>query len=88
MITTGTFSKSAREKASSPGKQQIDLMDGEALIDKIVQYGLGVKPITGRLSPAFFPSLLPTFPDAFLSGRLLLRFLMTWEHRVHEATTH
>lgn len=46
MITTGTFSKAAREEAASPGKQQIDLMDGEALIDKIVQYGLGVKPIT------------------------------------------
>lgn len=46
MITTGTFSKAAREEASSPGKKQIDLMDGEALIDKIAQYGLGVKPIT------------------------------------------
>ena len=46
MITTGTFSKAAREEASSPGKQQIDLIDGEALIDKIVQYRLGVKPVT------------------------------------------
>lgn len=46
MITTGTFSKAAREEASSPGKKQIDLMDGEALIDKIAQYRLGVKPIT------------------------------------------
>jgi len=46
MITTGTFSKAAREEASSPGKKQIDLMDGEALINKIAQYGLGVKPIT------------------------------------------
>lgn len=46
MITTGTFSKAAREEASCPGKKQIDLMDGEALIDKIAQYGLGVTPRT------------------------------------------
>ena len=46
MITTGTFSKAARDEATDPGKKQVDLIDGEALIDKIAQYGLGVKPIT------------------------------------------
>ena len=46
MITTGTFSKAAREEASSPGKQQIDLIDGEEFINKIVEYGIGVRPVT------------------------------------------
>lgn len=45
-ITTGTFSKAAREEASNPGKQQIDLIDGDDFIDKLAQYEIGVKPIT------------------------------------------
>lgn len=45
-LTTGTFTKSAKDEASNPGKQQIDLIDGEELINKIAEYGLGVKPIT------------------------------------------
>lgn len=45
LITTGTFSTAAREEASNPGKMQIDLMDGEDLIDKIAEYGIGVKEI-------------------------------------------
>lgn len=44
MITTGVFSKAARDEASCPGKKQIDLIDGEAFIDKLAQYGLGLKP--------------------------------------------
>ena len=36
-ITTGTFSKAAREEACSPGKQQIDLLDGEEFIKKITE---------------------------------------------------
>ena len=46
MITTGTFSKAAREEASSPGKQQIDLIDGEEFISKIAEFGIGVRPVT------------------------------------------
>ncbi len=46
MITTGSFSKAAKEEASNPGKQQIDLIDGEEFINKIAEYGIGVKPIT------------------------------------------
>jgi restriction system protein len=46
MITTGTFSKAAREEASSQGKQQIDLIDGEEFISKIAEFGIGVKPVT------------------------------------------
>ena len=46
MITTGTFSKAAKEEASNPGKQQIDLIDGEDFISKIAEYGIGVRPVT------------------------------------------
>lgn len=46
MITTGSFSKAAREAASNPGKQQIDLIDGEEFMSKIAEYGIGVKPVT------------------------------------------
>ena len=44
MITTGTFSRAAREEASCPGKKQIDLIDGEAFIDRLSEHGLGLKP--------------------------------------------
>ena len=42
-ITTGNFTKAARDEASNAGKQQIDLIDGEEFIDKLIEYGLGVK---------------------------------------------
>jgi restriction system protein len=42
-ITTGTFTKSAMEEASRDGVPLIDLIDGEALLDKIKELGLGVK---------------------------------------------
>lgn len=45
LITTGTFSKAAKEEASNPGKQQIDLIDGEELINKIAEYGIGVREV-------------------------------------------
>ena len=45
-ITTGTFSKAARDEACSPGKQQIDLLDGEEFINKLTEYELGVHPVT------------------------------------------
>jgi restriction system protein len=44
-ITTGTFTKSAKEEASNAGKQQIDLIDGEDFINKIAEYEIGVKEI-------------------------------------------
>lgn len=46
LITTGTFSKAAKEEASNPGKQQIDLIDGEEFMNKIAEFGIGVKPVT------------------------------------------
>ena len=44
-ITTGTFTKAAREEAASFAKQQIDLMDGEELINKLAEYELGLKEV-------------------------------------------
>jgi len=44
-ITTGSFSKSAIEEASAPGKQQIDLIDGEEFLTKLAEYEIGVKEI-------------------------------------------
>lgn len=46
LITTGSFSKSAREEASAPGKRQIDLMDGNDFMDKLAEYGIGLNPRT------------------------------------------
>lgn len=45
-ITTGTFTKAAREEASNARKQQIDLIDGEEFINKLIEYRLGVKEKT------------------------------------------
>lgn len=45
-ITTGTFTKAAREDACEAGKQQIDLIDGEEFINKLIEYGIGVKEKT------------------------------------------
>lgn len=44
-ITTGTFSKAAKEEAENLGKQQIDLIDGESFIDMLANYELGLKEI-------------------------------------------
>lgn len=45
-ITTGSFTKAARDEASNAGKQQIDLIDGEEFINKLIEYRLGVKEKT------------------------------------------
>ena len=42
LITTGSFSKAAREEASAPGKQQIDLMDGKMFMEKLAEHQLGL----------------------------------------------
>lgn len=44
-ITTGSFSKQTIDEASNPGKQQIDLIDGEEFITKLAVFGIGVKEI-------------------------------------------
>lgn len=44
-ITTGTFTKSAKEEASNAGKQQIDLIDGEDFSNKLAEFEIGVKEV-------------------------------------------
>ena len=44
-ITTGTFSKAAKLEAVDPGKRLIDLLDGEELIDKIVECNIGIHEV-------------------------------------------
>lgn len=58
LITTGTFSKAAKDKASNPGKQQIDLIDGEEFINKIAEYGIGVREVkTYEIDEEFFSKI-------------------------------
>ena len=58
LITTGTFTKAAREEASNQGKDQIDLIDGEELINLIVQNRIGVtEEITYKIDENFFASI-------------------------------
>jgi len=52
------FTKAAKEEASNPGKQQIDLIDGEEFINKIAQYGIGVREvITYEIDEEFFEKI-------------------------------
>lgn len=41
-ITTGTFSQEAKKEASMPGKPKVDLMDGDDLVSKLIEYNMGV----------------------------------------------
>ncbi|MFC3783801.1 restriction system protein [Sphingopyxis italica] len=43
IITTGTFSPDARREATRDGAPPIDLIDGEALCEKLKELGLGVE---------------------------------------------
>ncbi len=43
VMTTGTFSRDARTEATRDGAPPIDLMDGEELLDKLKELGLGVQ---------------------------------------------
>lgn len=59
LITTGTFTKAAKEEASCPGKRLIDLMDGEELITKLAEYGIGLNEVKSyEVDEDFFNSLL------------------------------
>ena len=43
LITTGNFTKEAAREATRDGAPAIDLIDGDQLIDKLKELGLGVK---------------------------------------------
>ncbi len=54
-ITTGTFTQEAKKEASMPGKPKIDLIDGDDLIAKLIEYKIGVKEtITYVVDKNFF----------------------------------
>lgn len=58
LITTGSFTQDAKEEASSPGKRVIDLMDGEELINKLAEYGIGLNEVKSyEIDEGFFNSL-------------------------------
>lgn len=58
LITTGTFTREAKEEASSEGKRLIDLMDGEELINKLAEYGIGLNEVkTYEVDEEFFNTL-------------------------------
>lgn len=57
-ITTGTFTRDARKEASNAGKQQIDLIDGEEFINKLIEYRLGVKEkLVYEVDKTFFDTI-------------------------------
>ena len=59
LIITGAFTKAAKEEASSEGKRLIDLMDGEELINKLAEYGIGLNEVKSyEVDEDFFNSLL------------------------------
>lgn len=65
-ITTSSFTKQAKEEASNPGKQQIDLIDGDEFIDKIAEYQIGVKPITiYEIDKSFFEKIWKNMINIF-----------------------
>lgn len=54
-ITTGRFTRAAKEEASNAGKQQIDLIDGDEFINKLIEYRIGVQEKTVfEVIPEFF----------------------------------
>lgn len=58
LITTGTFSCKAKEEASCEGKRLIDLMDGEEFVNKLAEYGIGLKEVKSyEVDEDFFNSI-------------------------------
>lgn len=58
LITTGTFSKKAKEEATDPSKQQIDLMDGEEFVNKLAECEIVIKAIVDyEIDEKFFDSI-------------------------------
>lgn len=57
-ITTGTFTKQAIEDATTRGKQQVDLIDGEEFISMLAELQLGVREIKDyQIDEDFFFSI-------------------------------
>jgi len=45
-MTTSVFTQQAEEQATSPGYKPIDLIDGERLVELLIEYRLGIKEVT------------------------------------------
>lgn len=45
LITTGAFTKMAKDEASDAGKKQIDLIDGAEFMNKLAEYSIGLKEV-------------------------------------------
>ncbi|WP_230493881.1 restriction endonuclease [Paenibacillus polymyxa] len=43
ILTTGTFTKDAKQEAQRDGAPQIDLIDGESLVEKLKELKLGIE---------------------------------------------
>ncbi|MCI9125964.1 MAG: restriction endonuclease [Eubacterium sp.] len=57
-ITTGTFSKAAKDEATTSGKKVIDLIDGEEFVSKLAEYSIGVKEVkTYEIDEEFFEKI-------------------------------
>jgi restriction system protein len=55
ILTTGRFTKEARNEAIRDGVPPIELVDGDKLVDMFEKYGLGLKPKTVYdIDPTFF----------------------------------
>ncbi|MBO7381349.1 MAG: restriction endonuclease [Neisseriaceae bacterium] len=57
-ITTGNFTREAKEEAIKSGKKQIDLIDGDEFMEKLAQYEIGLKEIRDyEIDEKFFNSI-------------------------------
>lgn len=45
-VTSGVFTQQAEQQATSPGYKPIDLIDGERLIDLLIEHGVGTRGVT------------------------------------------
>ena len=58
LVSSGDFSKAAKDEATTPGKKQIDLIDGEEFISKLAEYSIGVKEVkTYEIDEDFFSKI-------------------------------
>lgn len=53
LITTGSFTKSARDEATRDGAPPVELVDADALCDLLKQYSLGVRTETRTIEDVF-----------------------------------
>jgi restriction system protein len=57
-ITTGIFTKAAKDEASAAGKKQIDIIDGDEFMNKLAEYGIGLKEVkTYELDMDYFDTI-------------------------------